>query len=272
MLFRSDKISDFEREIGWNSEVVILVFSDKYFRSLHCMYELVQIKEALKKHPEKRLICIKSGNIDLSDQKYIMELEHYWGNQKQEYETIEYHHLRSHSGTEQAAFKNGFYLNDIRTLESFFSKYTWYDADTDDWTPMINELTEYYTTTKKSFIQRMQERKAKFAKLKSFILGYFLLFIIVGTLMGLLIYSSLFQDRLITVEYPDCEENCLIHNEEVYTTITKFTVDTTFTTLYFRSVNLTDDSMRRVEYDTAGTRLIRFLSNHQYNNTGKRHC
>ena len=49
-----DKISDFEREIGWNSEVVILVISDKYFRSLHCMYEFVQIKQALKKHPEKR--------------------------------------------------------------------------------------------------------------------------------------------------------------------------------------------------------------------------
>ena len=32
-----DRISDFEKEIGWNSEVVVLVFSDKYFRSMHCM-------------------------------------------------------------------------------------------------------------------------------------------------------------------------------------------------------------------------------------------
>ena len=48
-----DRISDFEREIGWNSEVVVLVFSDKYFRSMHCMYELVQIKKALKKYYAK---------------------------------------------------------------------------------------------------------------------------------------------------------------------------------------------------------------------------
>ena len=39
-----DKISDFEKEIGWKSEAVVLVFSDKYFRSPHCMYEFVQIK------------------------------------------------------------------------------------------------------------------------------------------------------------------------------------------------------------------------------------
>jgi hypothetical protein len=62
-----DSISDFEREIGWDSEVVVLVFSDKYFRSLHCLYEFVQIKNAFKKHPEKRLFCIKSGDINLAD-------------------------------------------------------------------------------------------------------------------------------------------------------------------------------------------------------------
>jgi len=64
------RISDFEKEIGWNSEVVVLVFSDKYFRSMHCMYEFVQIKNALKKYPNKRLLCIKSGDFNLSDSNY----------------------------------------------------------------------------------------------------------------------------------------------------------------------------------------------------------
>ena len=32
-------ISNFEKKIGRSSDVIVLVFSDKYFRSLHCMYE-----------------------------------------------------------------------------------------------------------------------------------------------------------------------------------------------------------------------------------------
>lgn len=259
-----DKISDFEKEIGWNSEVVILVISDKYFRSLHCMYEFVQIKQALKKHPEKRLICLKSGNVDLSDQKYMMEVEHYLGDQKQEYETIDFHQLRSHSETEKAAFKNGFYLNEIRTIKSFFNNYTLYDADTDNFAPIINEITNYYTTTKKSFLLRIQERKAKFAKLRSFILGYSLLWIIVGLMLGFIIYASAFRDRIILVDYPDYQENCYVHNEEVFTTVTKFTVDTLYTTVYFRSTNLTDDTMRRVDYDTVNTRLDRMFVRKPY--------
>ena len=250
-----DKISDFEREIGWNSEVVILVISDKYFRSLHCMYEFVQIKQALKKHPEKRLICIRSGNVDISDQKYIMEVEHYWGDQRQQYETIEFHHLRSHSATEQAAHKNGFYLNDIRNLESFFSKYTWYDADTDDWSPMLSEITNYYTTTKKSFLLRMHERKAKLSKLKWFAIGYVILLIIGFAIFGY--YSYCINHTVNSTDYPEYEENCYVHDNDAYTIVTKYTFDTTYTTLYFHSVNLTDDTLRRVEYDTAGALINR---------------
>lgn len=59
-----DKISNFEREIGWKSEAVVLVFSDKYFRSPHCMYEFVQIKKSLEMYPQKRLLCIKSGDFN----------------------------------------------------------------------------------------------------------------------------------------------------------------------------------------------------------------
>ena len=108
-----DKISAFEEEIGWKSEVVVIVFSDKYFRSMHCMYEFVQIKNAIQKYTDKRLICIKAGDFNLSDPNYIMELEDFWHDQKQEYEKIEFHRLRSHSGTEQAAWQNGFYLEDV---------------------------------------------------------------------------------------------------------------------------------------------------------------
>lgn len=139
-----DRISDFEREIGWKSEVVVLVFSDKYFRSPHCMFEFVQIKKSLAKYPDKRLMCIKGGDFNLSDPKYIMELEHFWGDYKQEYEEREYHRLREHSGTEKAAFQNGFYLEDIRKLYAFFSTINYANSNNEDWNGFVNDIKKYF--------------------------------------------------------------------------------------------------------------------------------
>ena len=144
-----DKISTFENEIGWKSEVVVIVFSDKYFRSMHCMYEFVQIKRALEQYPEKRLMCIKSGDFNLADINYIMELEQYWNNQKIEYEKIEYHRLREHSGTEKAAWQNGFYLDDIRKLYSFFSAINYSYAQSIDYDSFTNDIVKYYKKTPK---------------------------------------------------------------------------------------------------------------------------
>ena len=143
------KISSFEQEIGWRSEVVVVVFSDKYFRSMHCMYEFVQIKAALKQYPEKKLFCIKSGDINLSNVNYIMELEDYWLNLKNEYEKIEYHRLREHSGTEKAAWQNGFYLDDIRQLYSFFSAINYSNAASINYDSFVDEIVRYFKTTPK---------------------------------------------------------------------------------------------------------------------------
>ena len=142
-----DKISKFEEEIGWNSEVVVIIFSDKYFRSAHCMYEFVQIKNALNQYPDKRLMCIKSGDFNLADTNYIMELEDYWKNQKNEYEKIEYHRLRDHSGTEIAAHENGFYLEDIRNLYSFFSAINYSNAANINYGGFVGDIVKYYNTT-----------------------------------------------------------------------------------------------------------------------------
>ncbi len=144
-----DKISKFEEEIGWKSEVVVIIFSDKYFRSMHCMYEFVQIKRALEKYPEKRIMCIKSGDFNLSDVNYIRELERYWGNQEQDYKEIEYHRLRAHSGTEKAAWQNGFYLNDIRNLYSFFSSTNYSVAQLIDYNVFTDDIIKYYKKHRK---------------------------------------------------------------------------------------------------------------------------
>ncbi len=144
-----DQISKFEEEIGWNSEVVVIIFSDKYFRSMHCMYEFVQIKNALKQYPQKRLMCIKSGDFNLADINYIMELEDYWNDQKKEYDKIEYHRLRNHSGTEIAAHENGFYLEDIRNLYSFFSAINYSNAASINYDGFVGDIIKYYNTTPK---------------------------------------------------------------------------------------------------------------------------
>ncbi|MBP5367095.1 MAG: TIR domain-containing protein [Bacteroidales bacterium] len=144
-----DKISAFEEEIGWKSEVVVIVFSDKYFRSMHCMYEFVQIKNAIQQYPDKRLICIKAGDFNLSDPNYIMELEDFWHDQKQEYEKIEFHRLRSHSGTEQAAWQNGFYLEDVRNLYSFFSAINYSNYKNVDYDGLVSDIIKYYKNTPK---------------------------------------------------------------------------------------------------------------------------
>ena len=155
-----DKISKFEEEIGWNSEVVVIIFSDKYFRSMHCMYEFVQIKRALETYPEKRLMCIKSGDFNLSDFNYILELEQYWNNQKIEYEKIEYHRLREHSGTEIAAYENGFYLDDIRKLYSFFSAINYSNANSINYNGFVGDIVRYYKTTPKPKLTPKPTKKA----------------------------------------------------------------------------------------------------------------
>ncbi len=241
-----DSISDFEREIGWNSEVVVLVFSDKYFRSLHCLYEFVQIKKALKKYPEKRLICIKSGDVNLSDINYIMELAHYMGDLRQEYDTIEYHHLRNHSGTEDAAYANGFYVDDIRELNSFFGDIKCYDADSDDWSSLADEVEDYYTKTSKSFLQTVKEKRAKIAKAASLSIG--VLLVIAAICLIYMLYNNL--SVKYAVEYPEYIENCLMQDDEVVTNISQITSDGDFVTLHFHSVNLTDDTLRKVVIDT----------------------
>lgn len=144
-----NRISDFEKEIGFKSEIVVLVFSDKYFRSMHCMYEFVQIKKSLAAYPDKKLLCIKSGQFSLSDIDYIMQLEQYWGDKKQECESIEYHRLRSLSETERSAKDNGFYMDDVRDLYSFFSAINYTTSDINDWSCFTNEIKKYYANKPK---------------------------------------------------------------------------------------------------------------------------
>lgn len=156
----STNISDYEKHIGWDSDVIVLVFSDRYFRSMHCMYEFVQIKKAIKAYPQKRLFCIKSGDFNLSDINYILDLEHFWGDQKQEYDEVTAHNTRPITNVEEEAHSNGSYMADIRSLYSFFSTLNYANANSQDWNEFAKEIANCYTSASK-FSQLAKEKKQK---------------------------------------------------------------------------------------------------------------
>lgn len=238
-----DRISDFEREIGWNSEVVVLVFSDKYFRSMHCMYELVQIKKALKKYPNKRLLCVKSGDFNLSDSNYVYELEHYWGDVKQEYEEIERHHSREHSGIEKAAFENGFYFDDILGLYPFFSALNYSYSTNTDWSGFVADIKQYYIDTPKSLFADERKRKLLIRNLKFFGLGIATLAVIFGLLL-FIFKGNVSKSDDVEVLFPEYRTNVYLNDGLAYIKAIRLEEDRTV--IDFHAVNLTDDTLKQV--------------------------
>lgn len=113
-----DSISAFEKEIG-EKPYTILVYSDKYFHSWHCMFELAEIKKNRDK--KNGFIYINADNTDLND-RYISELEHYWDQRELELRPIKRHRSRQLTGIEKAADDYNYYIDDILGLKAFFSE------------------------------------------------------------------------------------------------------------------------------------------------------
>ena len=197
-----DTISEFEKKIGMYSQEMVLVFSDRYFRSLHCMYQLVQIKKAIQKYPNKRLFCIKSGSFNLSDINYILDLEHFWGDQKQEYEEVSYHKTRTLKETEHAAHSNGFYMDDVRSLYSFFSTLNYANASSQDWNHLVKEIITCYTAPSK-FVQTTQKQiKLRNTTIKFMVLGLVALILTLFiTLLGYGVIAAFFDHETENPHY-----------------------------------------------------------------------
>lgn len=226
-------ISDFEKKIGMYSQVMLLVFSDRYFRSLHCMYQFVQIKKAIQKYPNKRLFCIKSGNFNLSDINYILDLEKHWGNQKQEYEEVSYHKTRTLAETEHAAQSNGFYMADVRSLYSFFSTLNYLNASSQDWDHLVKEISTCYTSPSK-FVQSSQKQiKSRNTAIKFMVLGLVALVftVLLWWLIEDVIIISFLTDETKNPNYSQGIEGCTIKMVEI---------DPSETTLYFHLQNTHD--------------------------------
>lgn len=220
----SASISDYEQHIGWDSDVIVLVFSDRYFRSLHCMYEFVQIKKAIKQFPQKRLFCIKSGDFNLSDINYILDLEHFWGDQKQEYEEANYHKTRPITNVEEEAHNNGFYMADVRSLYSFFSTLNYANAHSQEWNEFAKDIADCYSITSKVTQLVMEKVKQRKTKLKFMGLGCLawllvLIILIIGIMLWLL-SGRLFIDFPFNNQEADHIEITRIHQSPYSTYLT----------------------------------------------------
>lgn len=136
-LLPGGKITSFEQQIG-DSEFTIIIFSDKYFRSPHCMYEFAEIKKAVDQKKKKMLVCIKSGTFDLADPNYIKDLRDHWKNYANTMTNIEFDMIRELTPIERAAKDNGFYKNYIGNLSSFFADQNYLNANNLNLDDLIN--------------------------------------------------------------------------------------------------------------------------------------
>ena len=109
-----DAISAYEKEIG-NSEYTIIIYSDKYFQSWHCMYEFAEIRK--NSDNKKGIIYVNADDIVLNDE-YINKLKSIWKTKEDYVKSIN----RNLKEIELAAKDRKFYSEDIMALMAFFSK------------------------------------------------------------------------------------------------------------------------------------------------------
>lgn len=222
-------------------DVIVLVFSDRYFHSMRCMNEFVQIIKAINKNSKKRLFCIKAGNFDLTDPGYIRGLERYWGTKKLEYEEVEYHKERPLTDDEKTANKNGFYLNVVRNLYSFFATTNYARSTDKDWTGFVKDITDCYQKSNKSSFYVQLQRKSISGKLKAFVFG--LCFVLCVIFAFRLIQNRYSKPR--DIDFPLYSRNDFITQDQM-TYITKVELREDCTHVFFRTVNLTNDEYKFV--------------------------
>lgn len=250
-----DKLTDFERQIG-ESEVIVIVFSDRYFRLEHCMYELVEIKKSLRKNHDKKIFCIKSGSFNLSDVNYILELEHFWGDKRQEYGEIDFHQMRQHTEQEVAAKVNDFYIDDIRHLYSFFSAMNYQNMAAVAWKSFVDDINSYYadhgTIAKLTHMLKKFFNKELTTAVKMYFIGT------VSAIVLIIIMTMIqFKAQNHVIEFPVCSQNDYAQEGGILTQIT-FGDDSTVLRFIFPcdSIPFSGDinKMKLIEYNNDNTK------------------
>ncbi|MBP5501430.1 MAG: toll/interleukin-1 receptor domain-containing protein [Bacteroidales bacterium] len=113
------KISDFEEKIG-AGKIVVIFFSNDYFKSPHCMNEYANIIKYLNK--EKVIFRFKCGKVSFNS--LANRLLKYWGGQKSLFENSDFGSLKE---IEQRTLNNSAYIDKnteycVQKLNNFFSQ------------------------------------------------------------------------------------------------------------------------------------------------------
>lgn len=127
-----DNLSVFEREVAFG-ECIIVVFSDKYLKQPHTMYEWSRIRKSKVLNPNKLVCYISVPNFKINDD-YITELNKYWS---------DYIIDSPSNEIEQATVRNGFYLEDIKALKSSYNNTLHYNSDNYK-SLLIREIKDFY--------------------------------------------------------------------------------------------------------------------------------
>ena len=118
------KISDFEEEIG-RGKIVVVFFSNHYFKSLHCMNEYANIRKYWTQDKVKNFFTLKCGEVFV--ESLNNELLLHWGGQKT---VIENTDISLRKEIELRALNNGAYIDKntdycIQKLEHFFTQFAY---------------------------------------------------------------------------------------------------------------------------------------------------
>lgn len=122
-----DPITEFEEAIG-KGECVILVFSEKYFQSPHCMYEYMQIKEGRGNGQIKHFYAINADGCDIKSHRFRDVYVKFWGGEMASYEKK----INSQRDILDKARQYGFYIDEIDDIPKYLSKDVYATADGKD--------------------------------------------------------------------------------------------------------------------------------------------
>lgn len=152
-------ISDFEKRIG-KGQIVVVILSNKYFRSSHCMVEWQNIRNS--DTPNRKIIYVKfdeedinvNGEIirngfDLGNTKYLTSLTDYWDDKRRKYEKID-RNVVEPTEVEIKDSENNFYKETFRRMNNFLRNISYYKTSDVCEFEIVDEIKKYLASETQS--------------------------------------------------------------------------------------------------------------------------
>lgn len=157
-VYAGGNIDNFEKEIG-NAKIVIIILSDKYLTSPHCMYEWTLIhnytyaKKIIYVIFDNEIIInrfnwfinwFKKKEIDFTDRKYKMSLYDRWSEYMKDCVNKYHKNNNNYSTIDKHAFDNHFYLKEIDNVLKIVSDHNTLKSSDNNCIPKIISAVDKY--------------------------------------------------------------------------------------------------------------------------------